>query len=343
MDTLARCLQTVVVALVPMTTALAQVSEAPIDFKPATQQVEQLLRSPLPKDQAWGAYLVGELNLHDLLPELIEFIESGRSFGFEGDREYALRAAVDSLIRIGATPPPGLLDQYGELIRTEAILLFQRDPDQHGTTVVAWLHQEGDFAHRRALAALALRANAPGFAAWVLEDVQISATLRIVNAGIGGGGGGAVSTCTGGCRRRMPVPEGFPLFGVYQLSPQPWLGSRVLIHGSQPIYYDRVLATHDSTRLDCTGNAPMTVNERFDYIAALTQTSRRTLPLKSSYSGSVVLVGESDLANARHKLRNKIEQDFHSVVETLIATGALASVEASNLSPKISLTVIDQR
>ena len=87
----------------------------------------------------------------------------------------------------------------------------------------------------------------------------------------------------------------------------------------------------------------MTVNERFDYIAALTQTSRRTLPLKSSYSGSVVLVGEGDLANARHKLRNKIEQDFHSVVETLIATGALASVEASSLSPKISLTVIDQR
>jgi len=322
----------------------AQEPEPPIDLEPVRQRVKQLLWSPLPKDQAWGAYLVGDLSLHELAPDLIDFIKRESPGGFDGDREYVLRAAVDSMIRLKISPPQGLLDSYVDVVRDELVILYARDPVPHSTALLGMLQDEHrDSARRYALFAAAMEARTPGLAAWLLQGLEIYATLWIVPGQLGPGSGsdgvsGIVEVVSG-----RPRPTDFPPDILYQVQFSAGPDSSVLIPGPRSVYFNRLDLTGGEVKSFTRVIHQLDVFERLGYIAALGGYSSPGMPLKADYTSKIVLPKGADIAAERQTLIVGIEVDYAKVIQSLFDRGLIYANEARAFTPNINLTVRDQR
>ncbi|MDA0207092.1 MAG: hypothetical protein O2795_17315 [Acidobacteria bacterium] len=334
----------IAVALIIPVSGLGQEAEPPIDLEPVRQRVKELLWSPLAKDQAWGAYLIGELSLDELAPELIEFVERGGKYGFDGEHEYALRAAVDSMIRLRVSPPPGLLERYNDQLPDEVIVLLSFEPELHAERLLDLMQQEQSAVRRDALFSLAAQSSAPGLPLWLLEGLRIEATVFIRDPRIRPGferGGGVSSLPT--CGRGISTPTGYPPIGVYQIVKFGQADSIVLSYWMQPRYYDRIVSRSYRRGHPCPHDGPLTDNERLDYLAELVHQPPSTLGLKAAYSSSVVVSAEGDLERAIQKLTATIEDHYGGLVDMLSGYERLTPDESKLLRAQISVKVIDKR
>lgn len=335
-----------VLAVLSAIVGFAQSLEAPIDLEPLKQRVKELLWSPLPKQQAWGAYLIGEFGLDDLAPELIAFVGRGEYVGFDGDHEFGLRAAVDSMIRLEITPPDGLIDPYFESISYEAIVLFSHAPSDYPEGLLQLVQTAERPSERFAAMNLMLEGRVPGAASWLLEGLTISATVRISDPGRGGGVGSGSCGGTGGrCLRRLQIPEGYPPIGIYDLHRTPFAGSvQISSRVPQHVYYLRVETSPDTPNLDhCERVERLDRLSRMQYVAVLAMRSAQTLPLGEEYSARVVPARGGSVERTIADLKSEIWQDYELTVDLLRENSQLARDDAMRLQPQIDLVVIDDR
>lgn len=322
----------------------ASAQEAPIDLEPIRQRVKQLLWSPLPKDQAWGAFLIGDLNLDELAPDLIDFIERERARRFDGDREYVLRAAVDSMIRLKISPPQGLLEPLFETISSETIILFAPKPRDYADSLLCLAQSASRLSERFALLNLIVEVGSPGAAAWLLRDLEIEAKIHIADSDAGSGFGSGSDEYSGTLTLRPGVPSGYPPLGFYDLSSTARTGSVLLTNGAPiPIYHRRLAVVAGSSTTMHDPGLTLGTAARLEYLAHLAARPARPLSLKPSYARRAVPADGDDAQLAAAKLRAGIEADYYAVVTLLRERGTLTSSEAAGLRPQINLTVVDIR
>lgn len=325
-------------------TAAARPSDSPVDFGALKLQVRQLIRSPLPRDQAWGAYLIGELNLSELAPELTQFIKNNRVRGFEGDEEFALQAALDSLIRLGVSVSPDVVAPYSDRMPAEVITLLAEDVSRSSDLIAQLMRQVERPNQRHALAGLMLEAPAHQFGAWLIDQLEITATLAIVDPMTIGGGGG-ISNCRGvsSTCRTVQLPRGYPPMGVYELGVRPLTGSTVLAIRS-PTYWVRRVARHDSpVRVVCRQARKFTTMERLGYLAILLDRQSDDLPLRPSYWKSIAWSDDTAFNLAVSQLRTKAAAAYRQLALQLLAADLIDSAAAARLQPIVQLRVIDHR
>jgi len=189
-------------------------------------------------------------------------------------------------------------------------------------------------------------AGSPGAAAWLMDELEIDATLHImdpqIHLGVASGSAGSLS---GNCVRLLEAPEGYPSVGVYSLSPMAVRGSVTLTGRSpKPIYYFRVPAIHlPASPSHCEQDRAFTTPDKLEYIARLARSHAQILDLKQAYRERVVPAEGGDIQLATSNLKARVEADYYSVVGKLRDLEALTSSEAAGLQPQINFTIVDDR
>jgi hypothetical protein len=109
--------------------ASAQTS-APNELATIADHALLLLNSPEPAKRAWGAYLVGQNDLSELVPRLRQLLDHMNEFG-----ENEVRSILDAEIRLGTKLPPETVKMIYARYPVEAALLFSRSPGEYAEII----------------------------------------------------------------------------------------------------------------------------------------------------------------------------------------------------------------
>jgi hypothetical protein len=314
-----------------------------VKHEDAKQLVQQLLRSPEKKDQAWAAWLVGKYRLEEFAPALTELLPA-QTPAWASDDDWLARAIFDALVQLDAEVAAArlipLFDQYSNVV----VILLAKSSEKHQHELFSLLEKNLLDEHWLAICNLLAKQRSPGFAAILLRDLSIQATLHVTqdpNAGYGGG----ASSFGRGCGVAK-APKGFPPPVRYELSTRHQRGNVLVVPGRHPVYYSRVEAKPDERGQFGVGSSHNygDRNEyRADYLLDLLYASRETSSF--THNPSFTIVWKNSVAYQREiaRTRKQLNQSWHAMVERLMQANLLTTEEAATLKPNISLQVFDHR
>jgi len=312
-------------------------------FIPDVAEIRRLLESATPRDQALGAWLAAQAQARDLVPVLREVASAHRTAEAWQD-SFATGAALDALIQLGTPPPATWARSFFDRWPAQSLILLSRAGDDATAELIGLASTQTGIRWLTA-ANLLLKRRSPGFAALLLRDLEISADLAIVSSekqSFSSGGGGGDASAADGAGARAPE---FPPLTHYYLSTGPHPGAVVLATGPQTIFFMReVSAPGDAPAHSWTDTTAPRPGQRFDYIAALLDTSVQSLSVKSRESR--IVVGRDGLSVDKESaaFREDILKRYTSLVAVLVGKGLLTSEEAVSLpQPKVVITIQDHR
>lgn len=197
-----------------------QASRQPLPFSPPTAAaVPFLINSLNRRDQAWGAYLIGQHGLTQYVPQLLQLLVPTsplEPITTELTEARALdRVILDTLIQLKAKVPGERLMSVYDDFRDEVVIALASSPKDNQEALLS-LHDSPQSDTRWfAICNLLASSRANGFAARLLRDITIKVSLLVSekshNAlGVGGGGQGGVVGCGA-----FGMPKGFPPTSIY--------------------------------------------------------------------------------------------------------------------------------
>ena len=309
-------------------------------YIPATAEIQRLLESTTPSEQAWGAWLAAQARGFGLIPLIRQVADRYRAA--DDWRESAVAsAALDALIQLQASVPAGWSRTFLEKWPAQTLILLSRAGGDAGPVLldvarsqrgVRWL----------AAANLLLTRRTPGFAAHLLDDLEISAWVLITKDQSQLGGMGALDASVGhGGVGRLPD---FPPLANYYLSSSANAGGVVLSPGPVTIYYFRDVSQPGETANpiwhDTTAPRP---RHRLQYVSALLAPTGG-LGLAEFESRSIVWTNQNALDAEVESLKTEIGRKFSSIVQQLVTRGLMTAEEAkATPPPKIAIQIKDNR
>jgi hypothetical protein len=173
----------------------------PVSPADATEQatVAHVLSSSSPGQLAWGAQLVANDQRKQFIPGIISLLDSG-------DRDVQL-SALDALIRLNADVPERSLAKYlnDPDALDDTIVLLARDPKAHAALLMHALDRHLFDPECVAVSSFLAALQPPGYAARLLKDWTIKATVTVQEKIPAGRGYGGPSGCgDGGPRPALP-------------------------------------------------------------------------------------------------------------------------------------------
>src|SRR5262249_34662501 len=201
-------------------------------------RIDQLIQSNSNKDRAWAAYVIGEYDLKELSPALIELLNPNQRDP-EWETEFVYRAALDSIIRLRVSAPSDSLLPLYKRFPDETLIILARSPSENGEALLSIAEQPGREVCWVAACNLLAESKAPGFAAFLLKSVKIKVEIAVFERGnVGYGYGGGIGGSSVGCGV-FQVPDGFPPTARYQLIQEPERDAVVVAPGAHPVFYER--------------------------------------------------------------------------------------------------------
>jgi hypothetical protein len=199
-----------------------------------------------PQQRAWAAYWVARDRLDQLTPNLLDALESYQASGEAGssdwnDDDAALLEVLDTLIQLNADVDPDTAGAlYVKFPVPALVLLAHSHEDARGALLgifesTQWWGMEDWLAVADLLAV-----NPPaGFAARLLKEISVHATVQVLTPGRGGVGFGGAGDCVGslGDGPRLDWPP----VGAYRLAAHPEPAAELLAAGENPVYFVRTL------------------------------------------------------------------------------------------------------
>lgn len=303
----------------------------------------RLLKSKATRERTWGAYLVGQHDLKELTPALIETLNDA-SLGDGWDESIVRQAALDSLIRLKAKVPADALKSLPANFPDEKIILMAREPEEHKDALLEMFEGElageaGPDARWLAVGNLLAETRAQGFSAALLRGLKIEAEVTIVdretNLGYGYGSSGG---CGGG---EGILHDDLPPVGFYKIFANARRGAVVLAPGRHPVYF---LRTERFGGSSCDNHTPYARDfYRVEYLADLLDTTADALKLDERAFYTIVCKEERECRTKLIGLRRGIEQSYAAMVAGLVEKGLLDASDAAALPPDITFTFHDQR
>ena len=306
------------------------------------------LQSQDPVAVAWGLHDAAQQRFMAAVPDLHRIL-AARVDGGPPERRFLHLLAADALVQMGVTVSQGeaaALDQG--LVLVPARDLMARTPERH-------LHALREIFDRteagiegnawRAAGNLLAQEQAPGFALRLLQDLRMKWTVQVVlpgqappNLAIGVGTGGA-----GGSFGEVAGISGFPPLPHYTLTRVPRAGDVVLTGGTQPLYYRRefsrpgqVLKRHvaDTLRSDLT---------RLAWLATMAGSPAAARGVRLEARETIEF---ADAASYRARMASAhavLASGFETLVQRLVAAGAMTGEEARSAQAPIQVRVYDER
>ncbi|MDQ3917525.1 MAG: hypothetical protein M3348_03535 [Acidobacteriota bacterium] len=304
-----------------------------------SEESARLLKSQGNRERAWGAYLAGANGLKGQSAALVELLaDPGLGGGWE--ESLVRQAALDALIRLDAEVPSEKLLPLYQSSPDEVVILLARSPEQNRQALLPLFVADAPGARWLAVGNLLAETRAPGFAARLLQELKIEASLYVYDREGGhdysmGGGGGC-----GGCGRGVSREEDFPPISYYQLTETPSRGATVIAPGRHVVYYTR------RPSANCGGSYTSDSERdrlRVEYLAGLLNTTEEDLKLDARPLREIVCRDARECRRAVAAVRDEIEQSHAALLRRLLEENLLDAPEASGLKPDITLDINDSR
>jgi hypothetical protein len=342
------------VALVARTLAQAPSVAAGV---PSESIVETWLRSGDPRLVAWGAHDILLARDVDLVPELVTLASqwqplSRRALDAKNrtelspeqiDERDAMSAILDALIQMNAPVPAdtlrNLAPDFGNDI---AVLLSGMPADQAGSVSfdLYRLQAEHIYALQYVSAALLALHPVPGFAADLLSNLTVHATVRIVLPGAGQFG----DVIAGDCFSLPEAPrEGWPTTGQYFLSHEKGNGALLLVGGIDPVYVTREQSTRYLGDFCHLPIVHLGSNQRLRLIAEMLNVSPETIPWQTDPTVQIEFLSQERFEDALLSFIQKQQEKYRATVAALAARDLLTPSEAQESFPELDLKLIDLR
>ena len=305
-------------------------------------RVDQLIQSTSNKDRAWAAYLIGEYDLKEFAPALIELLNPNQRDP-EWETEFVYRAALDGLIRLRINVPSDSLMPLYKRFPDETLIILARSPSENGEALLSIAEQPGREACWVAACNLLAESKAPGFAALLLKSLKIKIEIAVSERGnrmygYGSGVSSGSSACGG-----SGVTEDFPPTARYKLIQDPKRDAVVVAPGPHPVFYERqVFGTGMSWTSDDDQSVP---RDRYclEYMATLFDQSVSELELRETYSKSIAWSGIERYKVEVISFRELVAGNFERLKKQCVERDLLSEEEAEALKPNLTITVRDMR
>ena len=319
-------------------------------------EVRALLESPVPKDQAWGAWHAAQGKMRQLEPQLRKNLEAHlNTISFQD--EIVLDTTLDAFIQFGEDALPIDLVQaiYARRHAQGLILLSEAGRPQaavdHFMRTILEKHSETAAGQQGfewfAAADLLLSHRATGLVASVLRDLRITGDVVICDSetncatkrlpyGIGG------SIPSGGPYPGYPP---WPKYGVVNPGPD----ATVFIQGPTPLttmaYRRHVESDPTATFSSVSESArrPPTTTERMTYVAAASPQLR--IPSLEGDTLKFIWRNNPDAYDeALTTFKQSIVERYSTMIRQLRAAGILTATEATALEiPFLDIRIDDKR
>lgn len=338
--------------------AFAQDNPSPIEkTQPGVNQLEQIksevgemLFAPLLKDRAWAAYYVGKFGLKEQARSLL--VAAKNSLDDAADtNKIVFHLALDSLIQLDIAIPAEELMPLYQYAPDAVMILLAKAPKENREALLRLTKQVDSNAEDKEywLAACNLLAEnkAKGFAAYLLNEMTIYATVSVSDESGGGGIGEGMGSSIGcGGSGVFIVPEDFPPISFYTLLDSPKAGRVVLAPGTHTIYFERqVFEPKKQNHLaSLRSHIGWRKNDYIvDQLASLLNIKVDGFGFKNFHQRYITWKNLADYQLMIAAFKSKIASDYADLKNQLITEELLSAAESEALIPKIVLKVYDYR
>jgi hypothetical protein len=304
---------------------------------------------------AWAAYGAAAAGDASQIPMLLAVASQWRTLAARSDagtnsaelaaqrqdERDAMAAVVDALIQLKATVPAETMRALAPDFGNGVAVLLSRMPEEQREALSFEFYRNtsaGEYGLQYVSAALLALHPVPGFAADLIGNVKVQATVTVVVPGHLGGVGGGSSHCGGSFGESSR--NDWPTIGQYALSDERDDGALQLVGGIGPVYAKRFEAMHYRGSFS---SISLGSDERVRLIAEMLDISAEDIPWKASVTATIAF--ESD-AQFRDELADfvKAERDEHQkTVAALEARSLLTGAEAQESLPEMEIFLMDFR
>ena len=263
------------------------------------------------------------------------------------ERDDGRRVAIDLLLddairRKIALPDDLIAGRDGDYQHRDAyILLMAAHPADHGATLLRWFTGRDDESEWAALCAGLTAIRAPGFAAELLRELNITVDIVVVVPGNGGGGGSRFAGRSGD--GVLTVPAGFPADVGWHLTLDQEKGDACMAAAPLPVYARRTVYAPGVHGIGSHTNIPDRDPVRLHAISMIMGTTVDALPLQSTVSTEIPWTTADAYAAAVVKLRGEIAEHWAALADRLVDMDLLTRGERAGLSLKTQEEITDLR
>jgi hypothetical protein len=305
-----------------------------------------------PQQRAWAAYWIGRDRQEQDIPDLLGALESYQSSAQAEssdwtDNDSALLVVLDTLIQLNADVSPNSAAAVYAKFPVPALVLLARSRDDARGALLRIFDGTKSWAEMNWLTvADLLAANPPtGFAARLLKELSIQATIQVLSPGQRGVGAGIGGDCAGSLGDG-PL-RGWPPVGAYRLAAHPGPGSELLAAGENPVYLvrtlsrDYFLAAHTS---DCDDRLNVTLSDLSrDLIGQLLGIKKDQFALRLDPSLEITWSTAKAYLDSATAFVLKQEEILHDIEARLEGLGLLTEAEAASLHVPFGIEIRDVR
>jgi hypothetical protein len=251
--------------------------------QPNAQPTAEWIRSPEPLKQAWGAHVIAEQKLTNLVPELLRVIESPET---STDADAARFAALDTLIQLNAEVPLSDLEPLVDRFPTDVLILAARSHEDSSDLLLKLLDRRHNREAFVAVGDLLTPKRVAGFAKAAMKEFCQAAIVYVYNPDQRQGRGGGWSGDTLG--KTDPPRADWPETGSYRIYPgtgnrrQAWT---LLADGQHPVSFVRMANkgyTDHGFDDSSEGSENNSCIRAEDFLALYLETSPSQLPVRAS-------------------------------------------------------------
>jgi hypothetical protein len=308
----------------------------------------QWLHSGDPRTIAWGAFITLRDARLELLPQLRALAAAYRVWlppltAQETDEHDAMQATLDAIIQLDQTIPAEAAANLYPEFPVQSMILLSRGGTAAGPFLLQIFRQERGPDAWLAAGNLLLDTKPAGFAAAVLGQFSVEATIRVVDPL--GGIGGSRGEGSGGCGDTLSVPPrlGWPAIAAYYFAKEAAPGRVLLSGGPDPAYYVRRSAnTGQGTGFGECGSPLDRDRTRSRFLARLIGIPLDDALVRPKVSTMIEWHDEVQYLKAVHAFVNGEQTRFGTLADRLLDRGLL-STEEKGIRPTLNLQISDNR
>jgi hypothetical protein len=325
---------------------------------PSEKAIGSWLLSGDPQLVAWGAHDTLIARDQYLLPDLLSLAGRWQPLSrqpIDGsnrtelsreqtDRRDAMAAVLDTLIQMKVPVPADTLrtlaPDFGNAV---AILLSRMPADEAGPVALDLYRLQAEHTYALQYVSAALLAQHPpaGFAADLLANIKVRATVNVVLPGSGEFTGGMAGDCF-----YVPDPprKDWPETGQYALSTQKSDGSLVVVAGVDTVYATREQSTHYLGDLcHMSMGVSLGSEQRLRLIAEMLSISPEAIPWRTDTTTQIEFRSQQQFDRDLLSFVEAQQAKYHATVTALADHNLLTASEAQEAFPALELKLYDVR
>lgn len=326
------------------------------DPSPSEKTIRAWLRSGEPQLVAWAARDLLTSGDPGLIPDLLSVASQWQTLSpqtySEGSnlprlspeqeqQRDAMATVVDTLIQMKAAVPGNTLLNLAPDFGNAVAVLLSRMPVDEGVPLAFDFYRTKDnhaYGLQYVSAALLALYPPPGFAADLLANTNVHATVFVIMPGSGGMGMGSSGDCA---FTSNDSQDGWPQIGQYLLSKEKSEGAVLLVAGTDPIYAVRREKSHYTG--DPCSFVTLGPNQRLRLVAEMLGDPPERIPWQTDLVVNIEFQSIEQFNVDLLAFVEEQQQMYRATAGALEFRGVLETWETQQSLPRLHLSLDDER